>query len=101
MRDRIREFVVLAIKGPVSALVAWLVVRGLELPDDFAAQLEVAAAGLAWAVVNWVLNLVASQLHKVPHLGTVVDIVWPTPAYNTNEIPAAAPPAGVVAPEAG
>lgn len=99
MRDRIREFVVIAVKTGVSALVAWFAARQIDVPEEVRTSLEALLTGLGVGVVNYVLNVVADMLRKVPGLGAAVDIIWPAPAYNTNEIAPATPE--IVAPEAG
>lgn len=97
MRDRIREFVVIAVKTGVSALIAWLAVRQVTVSDEIRTSVEALLTGLGVGVVNWLLNKLAVLAAKVPGLGGVVDIIWPAPVYGTNEIQ----PGVVVAPEAG
>lgn len=82
MKTKVREFVVIAVKTAVSALVAWLAVRQVEIPDEVRTSLEALLTGLGVGVVNWGLNVVVVQARKVPGLASVLDVVWPTPVYN-------------------
>lgn len=86
MRERVREFVVIAVKTGVSAVVAWLAVRQIDIPEDIRTTLEAGLTGLGVGVVNWVLNYVAGWLAKIPVVGSAVAIVWPTPSYDQTPV---------------
>jgi hypothetical protein len=82
MKTRVREFVVIAVKTAVSALVAWLAVREIEIPDEVRTSVEALLTGLGVGVVNWVLNVAVGWARKIPGAASVLDIIWPTPVYN-------------------
>lgn len=89
MRDRVRELIVILVKGGVSAVAAWLGAKGIDVDPETVTLLEAGVAGLAVAVANWVLNVGARWARKIPKVGVIVDLVWPTPHYDKAELKAA------------
>ena len=57
------------------------------MPDDIRGSVEVALTGLGVGVVNWALNYVAGWLARIPVVGDVVRLVWPTPSYGDGSVP--------------
>lgn len=90
--DKVKEFAVVVAKTAVSGLVAWLAVRGLDVPEEIRSSVEALAVAAGIGLVNWVLNVAARLLDRVPGVGPFLRTVWPLPEYNT-------PPAAVAAPD--
>ena len=94
--EKIRDFVVIVVKTVVSGLVAWLAARQIDVPQEVAGQLEAVLTFAGIGLANWLLNLVAPILYRIPGVGELVKTVWPLPAYTTPGVIVTAPPVDAV-----
>lgn len=89
MRNQIEASVRTFVQFVVAAVVAWLIQRQVELPEEVALALEVFLFGLFMAIINLVLNLLAK---KLPWVNTIMSLGMSNEAVAYSQ-PALPPPA--------
>ncbi len=79
MKIQITAWIRAGVKTGVSALIAWLTVRGVEVDPAFFGAVVVTATG----AVNTLLNILAEEALTVAPdwLRTVILFVWAPPSY--------------------
>lgn len=77
-RDAIRS----AVKTAVGAAVAFLAVRGFEIPEDVVGAAVVVGTGVVVAAFNEVAEFV---VRKFPASAPFIEAVWPRPSYSGGD----------------